>query len=403
MAVDARSTPGNTSPRVALVHSFYSSRQPSGENQVVEQQLAALGRAGIETLLVDQRTDDREHRRLYPLGAAVTVATGRGPDPLRELRRFEPDVVHVHNLFPNFGRSWVSRWEGALVAHTHNFRPLCPGGSLSRDGYICTECLDRGSALPSLQHGCYRGSRVRTLPLAVSTRFAADPVLARADRVIALTEDMRDLYARAGVPAARIDVVPNFIPAPETPEPGPGGDYWLYVGRLSPEKGILELVRQWPRGRRLVVAGSGAQADAVREAAHGDVELLGHQSRSQVRELMAGALGLVFPSRCMEGLGLVALEALAAGTPVLAWPPAPAAALVEGLGVGAAGRDDVEASLDEAQDRFPHLRAKCRQVFETHFTEQVWVESVLGVYDRARGLAPAAGPSRPGHPATPTG
>ncbi|GAA2020744.1 glycosyltransferase family 4 protein [Terrabacter terrae] len=370
--------------RVALVHSFYSSRQPSGENQVVEQQLAALGRAGVETLLVDQRTDDRERSRLYPVGAALTVATGTGPTPLAALGEFAPDVVHIHNLFPNFGRGWVRRWDGPLVAHAHNFRALCPGGSLSRDGRICTECLDSGSTRPAMRHGCYRGSRLQTLPLALSTRFGADVVLTRADRVIALTEDMRGLYARAGVPASRIDVVPNFIPATEVPEVGPGGDYWLYVGRLSPEKGILELVRDWPRGRRLVVAGSGILADAVRAVAHDDVELLGHQTREQVRALMAGALGLVFPSRCMEGLGLVALEAIAAGTPVLAWAPAPAAALVQALGVGLAGSADVAASLEEAEARFPHLRAHCREVFEAHFTEKVWVDSVLDVYDRAR-------------------
>jgi len=380
----AADTPTTGSMRVALVHSFYSSRQPSGENQVVEQQLAALGRAGVETLLVDQRTDDRERSRLYPVGAALTVATGTGPTPLAALREFAPDVVHVHNLFPNFGRGWVRRWDGPLVAHAHNFRALCPGGSLSRDGRICTECLDRGGTRPAMRHGCYRGSRLQTLPLALSTRFGADAVLARADRVIALTEDMRGLYARAGVPATRIDVVPNFIPATEVPEVGPGGDYWLYVGRLSPEKGILELVRQWPRGRRLVVAGSGILADAVRDVAHDDVELLGHQTREQVRALMAGALGLVFPSRCMEGLGLVALEAIAAGTPVISWAPAPAAALVQELGVGLSGSDDVAASLDEAEARFPHLRGRCREVFEAHFTEKVWVDSVLGVYDRAR-------------------
>ncbi|HSU74260.1 MAG TPA: glycosyltransferase family 4 protein, partial [Terrabacter sp.] len=379
----AADTPTTGSMRVALVHSFYSSRQPSGENQVVEQQLAALGRAGVETLLVDQRTDDRERSRLYPVGAALTVATGTGPTPLAALREFAPDVVHVHNLFPNFGRGWVRRWDGPLVAHAHNFRALCPGGSLSRDGRICTECLDRGGTRPAMRHGCYRGSRLQTLPLALSTRFGADAVLARADRVIALTEDMRGLYARAGVPATRIDVVPNFIPATEVPEVGPGGDYWLYVGRLSPEKGILELVRQWPRGRRLVVAGSGILADAVRDVAHDDVELLGHQTREQVRALMAGALGLVFPSRCMEGLGLVALEAIAAGTPVISWAPAPAAALVQELGVGLSGSDDVAASLDEAEARFPHLRGRCREVFEAHFTEKVWVDSVLGVYDRA--------------------
>lgn len=380
----AASTRTSAPLRVALVHSFYSSRQPSGENEVVEQQVAALERSGVRTLLVEQRTDERERRRLYPLAAAVTVATGVGPDPLTVLREFRPDVVHVHNLFPNFGRTWVRRWDGPLVAHVHNYRALCAPGSFYRDGHVCTDCLDQHSVLPSLRHGCYRGSRSQTLPLALSTRFARDPVLTRADRVIALTDDMRDLYARAGVAASRIDVVPNFIPSAEVPEVGPGGDYWVYAGRLAPEKGVLELVREWPRGRRLLVLGSGPLEQAVRDEVRPDVELMGRLPRPQMRALMGGAVGLLFPSRWLEGLGLVALEALAVGTPVMAWRPAPAASLVERLGVGLVAQDDLAASLDEAGAQFPLLRRHCREVFEAEFTEEAWRRRILAVYDRAR-------------------
>lgn len=375
--------------RVAVVHSFYSSRQPSGENHVVEQQVAALERAGVETLLVDQRTDDRERAHLYQLRAALTVATGAGPNPIPLLRRFRPDVVHVHNLFPNFGRRWVHEWEGPLVAHAHNYRPLCPAGTFYRDGHVCTECLERHSAVPSLQHGCYRGSRVRTLPLAASTRFAEDPVLARAERIIALTDTMRTLYAQAGVPATHIDVVANFIPSTEVPGIGPGGDYWVYAGRLAAEKGILELVAQWPEGRRLVVAGSGPLDEAVRAVAGREVEVVGRLSRHEMRALMAGAVGLLFPSRWLEGLGLVALEALAVGTPVMAWHPAPAASLVEELGVGLVGHEDLTASVEQAEAEFPFMRRHCRDVFESHFTEEVWQKRILAVYDAARRCAPA--------------
>jgi glycosyltransferase involved in cell wall biosynthesis len=380
----ASSTRTSTSLRVALVHSFYSSRQPSGENEVVEQQVAALERAGVTTLLVDQRTDDRERNRLYPLAAALTVATGVGPDPLPALRDFGPDVVHVHNLFPNFGRTWVRRWDGPLVAHAHNYRALCPPGSFYRDGHICTDCLNQHSALPGLRHGCYRGSRAQTLPLALSTRFAADPVLARADRVIALTDEMRALYVRAGVPASRVDVVANFSPSSQVPEVAAGGDYWVYAGRLAPEKGIRELVRSWPRGRRLVVAGSGPLEHSIRALAGPDVDVMGRLARPRVKDLMAGAVGLLFPSRWLEGLGLVALEALAMGTPVMAWRPAPAATLVEQLGVGLVAGDDLVSSLDEAQAKFPTMRRHCREVFESHFSEEAWREEILAVYDRAQ-------------------
>lgn len=129
--------------------------------------------------------------------------------------------------------------------------------------------------------------------------------------------------------------------------------------------------------------------EAVRAAAGHDIEVVGQQTRLQLRLLMAGAVGLLFPSRWLEGLGLVALEALAVGTPVMAWQPAPAATLVEKLGIGLVGHEDLAASLHEAGAQFPLMRRHCREVFESHFTEDVWAQSILAVYDRARTSAAA--------------
>ena len=80
-------------------------------------------------------------RRTYPLEAAATVATGLGPSPIEQLRRFRPDVVHVHNLFPNFGKRWLRTWDGPMVATMHNYRPICPAATLFRDGRVCRDCL----------------------------------------------------------------------------------------------------------------------------------------------------------------------------------------------------------------------------------------------------------------------
>ena len=61
--------------RIAFAHSFYSSHQPSGENRVVEQQIAALRRVGHSVSLIDQHTDEGERRKMYPLQVALTVAS----------------------------------------------------------------------------------------------------------------------------------------------------------------------------------------------------------------------------------------------------------------------------------------------------------------------------------------
>ena len=373
--------PSKKGLRVAVVHSFYSSRQTSGENKVVEQQTAALTRAGFAVMLFAQHTDRRERLKgLYPLEAGATVATGRGRSPLRDLHEWRPDVVHVHNLFPNFGRTWVNKWEGPIVATTHNYRPLCPAGTFYRDGHMCTDCLDQRSARPAVQHGCYRGSRVQTLPLAASTRFGDDPLLRRADRVMVLNETMRGHYVRAGVDPERIAVLGNFLPDP--PSPGEGGGPWLYVGRLSEEKGIRELVAEWPADRRLLVVGDGPLREQVTALAPTSVTFLGTQPSEAVSHLMRAAVGLVFPSRCLEGFPLVYLEALAAGTPLLAWRPSVVADFVVQHGTGVVA-NNLPADLAAAEVNFPQLRGRCRMVFDDLFTERAWTTSIDKVYAAA--------------------
>jgi glycosyltransferase involved in cell wall biosynthesis len=362
-----------TPPRIGVVHSFYSSRQTSGENRVVDLQVQALGEAGYSVGLFAQRTDDRERSKTYPLTAAATVASGRGPTPLAQLHEFMPDAVLVHNLFPNYGRTWVNRWDGPLIAFMHNYRPMCASGTFFRNGRVCTDCLDARSSRHAVQHACYRGSRLATLPVAAGTRFGDDPLLRRADQVVVLNRRMSELYQRVGVDDSRISVVPNFLPEPA--QAGRGDGPWLFVGRLTDAKGILPLVRHWPSDAPLLVVGSGPLREDVERSAPPGVALLGEQSAERVSQLMRSARGLVFPSRWFEGFPMVYLEALAAGTPVLAWEPSVVSDLVREEGTGLVVGNLPEA-LHDAENIFPSLRRRCRVVFEERYTKEAWLRSM---------------------------
>ncbi|MEV7175495.1 glycosyltransferase family 4 protein [Kitasatospora sp. NPDC093679] len=369
--------------RVALVHSFYASAQPSGENEAVRDQARALRAAGHEVTVVAAHTDEAARSPLHPLRAAATVATGRGRSPVAELRAFAPDVVHVHNLFPNFGRSWVRDWPGPLVATLHNYRPLCAGAALFRDGATCTACPD-GSPFAGLRHGCYRGSRLATAPLAWANRRGpdGDPLLRRADRLVLLSESGRRTYVRAGVAAERTALIPNFVDDPVPRPAGGTGGRWVFAGRLTPEKGVLELLERWPADEPLDVVGEGELLDRARAAAPPQVRFLGRLDRTELRRRLPGWRGLVFPSRCLEGAPLVQVEALAAGLPVLAFEGSSVAETVRARGTGTVVRWDEPLGpvLAAAGARFPALRTHCRRIFEDHFTEATWLRSVEDLY-----------------------
>lgn len=373
--------------RVAIVHSFYSSKSPSGENVAVEQQADALRDHGVDVKLIAARTDDEQGRPGHLLRSGLRVSTGHGRSPIAEIAAFEPDVVHVHNLFPNWGTSWLDRWDGALVATLHNYRPMCAAGTLFREGATCMKCPD-GTSFEAVRHACYKGSRLASIPLAIRNRggVARDRLLERADRVLLLTERSTEIYTRYGIPAKKVDLVPNFVDDIGFEPAAPIGDSWVYIGRLSEEKGILNLVRHWPDGERLSIYGQGPLESEIRAAASSAVTYHGPLDHAQVPRALARAKGLVFPSEWFEGAPLVYVEALAAGRAVIAKA---GSSVADDVAISGSGRvfdawDDLSSSIGLEVNSLAHLGVQGRAHYERDFTRESWLDNILRVYDAAR-------------------
>lgn len=391
-------TLSNRSLRVALVHSFYSSHQPSGENAEVQAEHEALRKAGVDAQLFAARTDDLDKEHLYRVGSMLRVASRRGRSPLSELADFAPHVVHVHNLFPNFGRTWVAEIDVPVAVTVHNFRAVCATGTLFRDGHICTDCVE-GSRRSALRYRCYRGSFAATLPVVIGQRGgpSRDPALARADRILCLSGRHRDVLQQAGIDPARLTDWTNFLPRSLTPEHGAvridhGRKHragMLFVGRLRAEKGCLEMLEAWPRAARLTIVGDGPQrGDVARAAAGKNVEIINHLPRTQVLDLMQSSEALMMPSGCPEGSPLVLLEALACGLPVVVRRECDVAGLVDEHRIGS-----VVDAVDRMAEAGSHLGAdrsiarRCRLIFDTLFAEEAWVERSIGLYESLRRAA----------------
>ena len=369
--------------RIALVHSYYRSAQPSGENLIVENQAKVLRSAGHEVSIVAQYSDQVASGPLAPVTSAIHVATGSGYDPTNNLRRFSPDIVHVHNLFPNFGTRWLAHWSGPLIATLHNYRPLCANALLLRDGSPCTECPD-GKRWAGFRHGCYRDSHVATLPLSIRNRRGptADPVIERADRIVVLSPRARELFRQYGVPDSKLLLIPNGIdPPPRTPASSNSED-WLAVGRLSEEKGWDWLLDHWPSGIRLDIVGSGPMHSRLEQTAPRNIRLLGQLTNAELLEKMPHYRGAVFGGVNPEGAyPLVAIEALASGLPLLGRRGGAAADMVDRWDCGHVFTSSAELKGLTATPPTATERGHARNVFDENFTTSRWLESTTELYE----------------------
>jgi glycosyltransferase involved in cell wall biosynthesis len=375
--------------RIALVHSRYSGAVPSGENAVVDAEYDALRTAGVDVALFQTDPEKVRSGRTYPLRAALRVATGRGPDFASDLEAFAPDLVHVHNAFPDLGERDLGGLDRPLVLTAHNYRSFCANGYAFRDGGTCVDCVSRlGGSWNGVLHGCYR-SRLASVPLAVRNQggSAGNPLIRRAESVMVPSEQARRVLVSAGAPSSRILVSPHFLPDALLPPPGERparGDHYAFVGRLTAEKGLDALLTNWPAGRGLVVVGEGDdQARLSSTYGSTDIRFLGGVPRRDVLEVLSGARALVFPSLWWETFGLVAMEALAVGTPVLSVGQHAVADLVRQHGVGSAIEDSakVGSAIAAIEAVSPgEWQERVSEVFERHFTQKKWLTRRLDEY-----------------------
>jgi glycosyltransferase involved in cell wall biosynthesis len=382
---------------ILLVHEYY--RQPGGEDKVFTAERELLSSAGHEVI-----THTDENQRISEIGrmrlAAVTMWNSTAARTVRELTRaYSPEIVHFHNTFPLLSPSVyrAARTEGAAIVQTlHNFRLFCVNGLFLRDGKVCKDCLGH---LPwrGVANTCYRSSILASGVVAsmLTVHRALKTWSRYVDAYIALSEHSRKLFVQGGLPPERLHVKPNFLL--NDPEKGDGeGDFLLFVGRLSPEKGIRTLLHCWrqlgPRAPRLKVAGSGPLSAHVREAAASIPRLkyLGQLSSAQVRRLMGQATALLVPSAWFEGLPMVVLEAFGCGLPVVASRIGSFPELIDhgrtGWLVPPEDRDAWRRTIEQIVQnprQLREMRSSARAEYESKYTGTHNVERLLAVYGHA--------------------
>jgi glycosyltransferase involved in cell wall biosynthesis len=382
-----------------VVHNRYRSAQPSGENLVVEQEADLLRAAGHEVVPYLRASDEIAGFSL----ARRTLVPGRvvwSPEDrerlARLLERVRPDVVHLHNTFPLISPSVIEacRAQGVpVVATLHNFRLMCANAQLLRDGRPCHLCVGhipwRGVA-----HRCYRDSARATIPIALGIQVhrSRQTWTKGVTTFIALTEFVRQQYVAGGFPGDRIRIKPNFVPRPRRRRAGPG-NYFLYLGRLSAEKGVDVLLDAWdPELGQLLIVGDGPARMELeaRATRHGDsVEFLGSQPHGRCMELLENARALVIASRVHETFGLGAVEAYAHGVPAVAPASAAFPELIRdgqtGLLFSPGDPADLRRRLRRLLDPEMSMRmgAQACQRYEAEYTPERNLATLVAIYREA--------------------
>lgn len=315
--------------RVLLVHGGY--QQFGGEDSVVRAERELLERHGDEVFLFTRHNDEIKEfgvagkAAFFPQTVYSWKTTGEIEDAVRSIR---PDVAFVHNVYPLISPSVYHKLHALgvpAVQVLHNFRPFCTNGLFYTQGKVCEDCKG-GNYLNAIRKRCYKDSYILSGLYALtlgSNRLAG--VVDKIAGFICLTEFFKIKMREAGVPDSKLFVRPNFVYAPPLGSSSNGsGNYALFLGRLSPEKGCWTLIRAFEQMPQvpLKIIGTGPQEqelrDYVRQKGIGNIEFLGFKSGDDKWQLLRNALCMVVPSEWYENFPVTVLEAFMASKPVVA-------------------------------------------------------------------------------------
>ncbi|SEM77701.1 Glycosyltransferase involved in cell wall bisynthesis [bacterium A37T11] len=380
--------------RILVVHNFY--QHPGGEDTVFNQEADLLKETELVYPLTYQNYPG--FRGLWQ--TCFSIWNIFGAFKLRKtIRKFRPDLIHFHNFHYALGPIGIrtARKAGIPVVITlHNYRLICPSATLFYNGQLFTDSLHHSFPWKAIRLGVHSHSSIKTAWLAFTNwlhkKIGTWKIPAR---YIVLTPFAKDLFVHSsiGIPANKFTVKPNAVQAPKknhtsqiAKEP-----YFLFIGRLTEEKGIKNLVNAFmANGYPLHIAGDGPLRSLVESACTRakNITYLGTLDAGAIYKAMAQCTALIFPSIWFEGMPLTMLEAFSAGTAIIASNLGAMASMIQSGKNGLLFEPHSIENLNEQisywvtmnEQEKNNLREQSKKTYEECYTASQNLDQLLAIY-----------------------
>lgn len=312
------------------------------------------------------------------------------------IERFRPSVAHAHNVYHHLSPSIFPVLKAAgvpTVMTAHDLKLACPAYKMLSHNQICERC--KGGRIYNVAlHKCIKDSTALSGLVFVETAIHRTLGLYRntLDRIVVPSRFYISKLIEWGWPEEKLVYIPNFAQTDNLEPFEHEGDYFAYVGRLAPEKGIGTLIRAAAiSGQKLIVAGTGPEEQSLRALAAetgGDVTFAGYVSGERLHRLIGEAKALILPSEWYENAPISILEAYALGVPVIG---ADIGGIPEMIVPGETGMvartgdaEDLARVMSEAASLTPQARRKMGRLGRTwaakEFSPEAYRNRTLELY-----------------------
>ena len=386
--------------KILVIHSAYKIK--GGEDTVVEEEIKLLQSLGHSVKLLLFNNDKHAVLKFLqlPFNIASYIKTKQ------KIKKFKPEVVHIHNL--HFAASAsviyaIKKSKIPFVTTLHNYRFLCPSAILYFDHKPFFNSLDENFPWTAIRKGVYRNSMLLTFWMSLSAQIHKWlGTLQSCSRFIVLSEDAKNIFldSDAGIHEEKIIVKPNFCTQPCITNSF-RQCYFLYVGRLTEEKGLKTLLHVFSRKNyKLKIAGNGPLKDEVTYYSNqfSNIEYLGNLNKEEVLKHMQTCTALVFPSVWLEGMPLTIIEAFSCGTPVISSYMGAMRYMIcdnyNGLFFESGSQDDLSLKVNKwcsfTEDKKESYRKNARSTYVKYYTPAVNAKQLINIYNQALTAQPVS-------------
>lgn len=369
--------------KIMILHDPYkpiSLGSLGGEDNLVQLEIDNLRALGHE--VIDGRKTDNGFRRKINQFRAQTF--GSPSEVLEVLEFYKPEIVHTHNLNQRSGYKWLNSVSIPVVSSLHNYRLFCPASIAWKKGAPCFECRDK-NAFRAIVHKCdsYVGLVNATRMLA----FQRNAPQIKIPKKFILGSNLMAKSFEKLIPNNKIEILRSpgikfFKSAAEIHS----RKSWLYAGRLTPEKGILNLIANWPSEEKLDIAGDGPLLEEIRKLImqKSNIKLIGVFPPGD-NSVYEKYVGLIFASTWFEGSPLVVADSLATGTPVMCTDESGARELVEisngGIVIkGSFSEGKLRDAMNTIRENFEFYSQSAKVYSQTKFSVEKWTSRLEEIF-----------------------
>jgi glycosyltransferase involved in cell wall biosynthesis len=381
--------------KILIIHNKY--KQKGGEDQVVENEYKLLKKNGNEVEVIyftNENIKENMFSKIQTFKNGIYNTTSK-KIVKEEIDKFQPDIIHIHNFFPIASPSiffLANKMKIPIVMTLHNYRLICPNALLLKENDTCEVCINKTFPIDGVLNRCYRNSFLQTFALAsiVSIHKILNTWKTKIDKYIVLTNFARDKFLSSSlfIKEDKFVVKANF--SDDFGFSYEKDDYYIFIGRLSKEKGIKVLLEAFKKiDKKVLIIGDGELNDEVKRYSekYKNIIYLGFRDHNFIIQKLKKAKALIFPSIWYEGFPMVIVEALSTATPAICSNIGGPKEIVKDLQCGLHFEKGNINDLIDKINNFENdlefqkkLIINSRKEYEEHYTEEINYKKLMEIY-----------------------